>query len=121
MLHVAGWGPNPRKRGAMTELEASGQWSRHGRQRAAQSNLSGDDVDLVRRYGVLEHRTGVRFYFIGRREVERYRHAAPRLVKLHDIVMIVSQDGDTVITVYRNRHALKHIRRKSKINFRAAA
>ena len=105
----------------MTELEASAQFSRHGRQRAAQSNLSEDDVDLVRRYGVLEHRTGVRFYFIGRREVERYRHVAPRLAKLHDIVMIVSQDGDTVITVYRNRQALKHIRRKSKKRFRADA
>ena len=27
-----------------------------------------DDLDLVRRYGVLEHRTGVRFYFVGRRD-----------------------------------------------------
>lgn len=96
------------------------QLSKHGRQRAAQSNLSIDDVALVRRYGVLEHRTGVRFYFVGRREVERYRVVAPRLAKLHDIVMIVSCDDETVITVYRNRHALKQIRRKSKINYRAA-
>lgn len=105
----------------MTESEASAQWSKHGRRRAAQSNLSPDDVELVRRYGVLEHRTGVRFYFVGRREVERFRFIAPRLAKLHSIVMIVSQDDDTVITVYRNRHALKQIRRKSKIRFRAAA
>lgn len=105
----------------MSELEDGTQLSKHGRQRAAQSNLSNDDVDLVRRYGVLEHRTGVRFYFIGRREVERYRFVAPRLAKLHDIVMIVSHNDDTVITVYRNKHALKQIRRKSKVNFRAAA
>jgi hypothetical protein len=36
-------------------------------------------------------------------------------------VMIVNCDDDTVITVYRNRHALKQIRRKSKVNFRAVA
>ena len=105
----------------MPETEGGAQLSKHGSQRAAQSNLSVDDVELVRRYGVLEHRTGVRFYFIGRREVERYRVVAPRLAKLHDIVMIVSCDDDTVITVYRNRHALKQIRRKSKVNFRAVA
>lgn len=87
--------------------------SRHAMHRGAQSNLCSDDLDLVRRYGVLQHRTGVCFYFVRKREVERYRGAEPRLAKLHDIVMIVANDG-TVITIYRNRHALRDIRRKSK-------
>lgn len=91
--------------------------SRHARQREAQSNLSDHDLELVRRYGVLEHRTGVRFYFVGRREVERYRLVEPRLAKLHDLVLIVSSDDRTVITIYRNRNALKEIRRKSKTRF----
>ncbi len=95
--------------------------SKHARRRGAQSNLSDRDLDLVRRYGVLEHRTGVRFYFVGRREVERYREVEPRLAKLHDIVMIVSSDDYVVITVYRNRNALKEIRRKSKVRFSDAA
>jgi hypothetical protein len=89
------------------------QASRHAMRRAAQSNLRADDYELVRRYGVLEHRAGVRFFFIRRREVERYRGIEPRLPKLHDIVMVLSSD-DTIITVYRNRHALKDIRRKLK-------
>ena len=88
--------------------------SKHARQRGAQSNMCERDLDLVRRYGVLEHRTGVRFYFVRRQEVERYRKVEPRLVRLHGIVMILSQDN-TVITLYRNRKALKDIRRKSKI------
>ena len=95
--------------------------SRHARRRGAQSNLSDRDLDLVRRYGVLEHRTGVRFYFVGKREVERYRDVEPRLAKLHDIVMIVSSDDFVVITVYRNHNALKDIRRKSKVKYCAAA
>jgi hypothetical protein len=43
-------------------LQAEVALSRHARRRGAQSNLSDRDLDLVRRYGVLEHRTGVRFY-----------------------------------------------------------
>lgn len=89
--------------------------SDHARQRSAQSNLRASDMELVRRYGILEHRTGVRFYILRRREVERYRKVEPRLAKLHDIVMIVSSD-DTVVTVYRNKKALRDIRRKPKMN-----
>ncbi len=95
---------------------ASAGLSEHARQRGAQSNLRTSDVELVRRYGVLEHRTGVRFYILRRRDVERYRDVEPRLAKLHDIVLIVSSDGTTVITLYRNRKALREIRRKPKMN-----
>ncbi len=102
-------------------LQAKVEWSRHAEHRGAQSNLSPNDVDLVRRYGVLEHRTGVRFYFVGRREVARFRHVEPRLRKLHDIVMIVSSDDCKVITIYRNCKALKDIRRKSKVRYSRAA
>ena len=99
---------------------AKAKLSKHARRRGAQSNLCERDVDLVRRYGVLEHRTGVRFYFVRKQEVERYRTVEPRLAKLHDIVMVLSQDN-TVITLYRNRKALKDIRRKSKIRMGWAA
>lgn len=97
------------------------QLTGHARQRGAQSNLCVDDLDLVRRYGVLEHRTGVRFYFVGRREVERFRGVEPRLDRLHGVVLVVSADDRMVITVYRNRRALRDIRRKSKTRTRAAA
>ncbi|HEX8228809.1 MAG TPA: hypothetical protein VF826_05780 [Chloroflexia bacterium] len=90
--------------------------SEHARQRGAQSNLRASDMELVRRYGILEHRTGVRFYILRRRDVERYREVEPRLSKLRDLVMIVSGDGTTVITVYRNKKALREIRRKPKMN-----
>jgi len=102
-------------------LQADVALSRHARQREAQSNLSDRDLELVRKYGVLEHRTGVRFYFVGRREVDRYRHVEPRIAKLHDIVLIVSCDDRMVITLYRNRNALKEIRRKSKTRSGSAA
>jgi len=73
------------------------------------------DLEIVRRYGVLEHRTGARFYVVRKRDVKRYEAAEPRLRKLHDIVMVVSSDDSTVITVYRNARALREIRRKPKL------
>ena len=102
-------------------VQAQVQFTGHARQRGAQSNLCVDDVDLVRRYGVLEHRTGVRFYFVGKREVERFRVVEPRLDKLHGVVVVVSSDDRMVITVYRNRRALHVIRRKSKTRMRPEA
>jgi hypothetical protein len=105
----------------MTADKTQPEWTLHGKHRGAQCNISDRDLELVREYGVLEHRTGVRFYFVGQREVDRYRDIEPRLEKLHDIVLIVAPDSFTVITVYRNRHALKHIRHKSKCCFNKAA
>lgn len=102
-------------------VQAQVQLTGHGRQRGAQSNLCVDDLDLVRRYGVLEHRTGVRFYFVRKREVERYRDDEPRLERLLGVVLVVSQDDRMVITVYRNQRALREIRRKSKTRMRPAA
>jgi hypothetical protein len=94
--------------------------SRHALHRSAQSNLSERDVALVQRYGFLQRRTGVRFYVMRRREVERHRAAEPRLARLEGVVMVMSQEG-VVITLYRNSRALKEIRRKAKFNSRQAA
>ncbi len=91
--------------------------SQHARRRGAQSNLCSRDLELVRKYGVLEHRTGVRFYFLRSREVERFRSLEPRLAKLQGIVMIVAKDSDMVITIYRNPRALHDIRRKPKVRY----
>jgi hypothetical protein len=99
---------------------ADAMLSKHAQRRGAQSNLCEHDVDLVRKYGVLERRTGVRFYFVRRREVERFRAIEPRLAKLDGIVMVMSPDG-IVITFYRNSKAQRSIRRKHKFGDKRAA
>lgn len=68
----------------------------------------------MQKYGVLERRTGVRFYVVRTRDVERHRRVEPRLVKLHNAVVIVSRDDSWVVTMYRNKKALRTIRRKLK-------
>src|SRR5207237_3810291 len=68
--------------------EAAATLTRHARRRGAQSNLCERDLEIVRMYGVLEHRTGVRFYFVRQREVERFQRAEPRLARLQGVVMV---------------------------------
>ena len=76
--------------------------SRHAARRMAQRNLSVGDVALVLRFGRKEHRTGVKFFFLGERELERLVGTT-----------VVAAD-ECILTVYRNEKALAQIKRKLK-------
>jgi hypothetical protein len=85
-------------------------FSDHCRERMAQRNVSDDDVRYIVARGALEYRTGVQCFTLPRRSIpadERSERAS-----LESLVVLVC-DG-CVITVYRNRHPLRHIRRKAK-------
>lgn len=84
--------------------------SEHAAQRMAQRNLDLGDLALVLRYGRVEHRTGVEFHFLGRRDLPAGMER--RLERLVGTTLIVA--SGEIVTVYRNRRALSEIRRKSK-------
>jgi hypothetical protein len=76
----------------------------------AQRNVTLDDAALVIRYGTVEYRTGAEFYFLAERDIPQGRERdLERLVG----ATVVIEHG-RISTVYRNRHALTSIRRKSK-------
>lgn len=84
--------------------------SRHAARRMAQRNLSVGDVALVLRFGRKEHRTGVKFFFLGERDVPPgQERELERLVG----TTVVAAD-ECILTVYRNERALARIRRKLK-------
>lgn len=84
--------------------------SRHAARRIAQRNLSVGDVALVLRFGRKEHRTGVKFFFLGERDVPPgQERELERLVG----TTIVAAD-ECILTVYRNERALAQIKRKLK-------
>lgn len=106
---------NITKIGATDILEHNGLFFvPHAVERMAQRNLKPSEVELVIRYGQLIRRTGVEFYFLGKRNIpSNLRKLASRLI------------GTTVIfynhkvrTAYRNRVAVRQIRRKPKENRR---
>lgn len=87
-------------------------FSLHARCRAARRNVA-DAIDYVLAYGRAIHRTGVTFYFLGRRDIPRMDRRASWVARLEGTVVLVAETGE-IITVYRNRNALRLIQRKAK-------
>jgi hypothetical protein len=86
------------------------QISRHAAKRMAQRNLSLNDLELVLRLGRKEHRTGVRFFFLGERDLPRGRELDLR--RLAGTTIVAAKE--CILTVYRNERAISRIKRKSK-------
>jgi len=84
--------------------------SRHAAKRMAQRNLSPSDVALVLRLGRKEHRTGVRFFFFGERDVPRGRDLDLR--RLAGTTVVAGTEH--ILRVYRNERAMSRIKRKAK-------
>ena len=85
----------------------------HSRLRCAQRNISVDELDMVLSLGKEIRRTGVTFYFLGKRNVPFAARSSERMQKLVGTVLLVGDD-DAIITVYRNESALRTILKKSK-------
>lgn len=87
------------------------QMSRHARSRASQRGLTSDEIEFVHFFGRRIHRTGIRFVFLGQRDIpERFRRSHGYLA---GATLLVSADG-TVLTVYKNQTALRTIKKKEK-------
>jgi len=84
--------------------------SRHAAQRLAQRGISLEDVHLVLRLGQRLHRTGVTFYFFGRRQIPPGLER--ELERLVGTTLIVS--NGCLITAYRNKRAIAVIKKKPK-------
>lgn len=85
-------------------------YSDHCRERMAQRNVSEADVQYVVTRGECEYRTGVVCFALTRRGIpaeERSDRAS-----LESLVILMHEGY--VITVYRNKRPLRHLRRKAK-------
>lgn len=87
--------------------------TRHARCRGARRNVAPDAVEYVLTNGRRIQRTGVTFYFLGRRDMPEGDRHASWASRLEGTVVLVAADGE-VVTVYRNRRALRTIARKLK-------
>ncbi|MGZ3584347.1 MAG: DUF4258 domain-containing protein [Ktedonobacterales bacterium] len=88
-------------------------FTKHGRKRSARRNIAPDAVDYVVAYGRMIQRTGVTFYFLGRRDIPPDDRHASWASRLEGTIVLQAPDED-VITIYRNRRGLRAIRRKMK-------
>jgi hypothetical protein len=92
---------------------ASSVYSRHALHRAARRSITRSDLDYILTYGRPIQRTGVTFYFLARKDLLAAGSPANQAAHLEGAVVLVSKDRE-IITVYRNRKALRDIQRKPK-------
>lgn len=85
----------------------------HSERQIARRGLTLDQVGYVLTYGQRLHRTGALICFLRQRDIPVWDRANPEITRLEGVAVVLSKDGETIITVWRNaRQGLKHIRRK---------
>ncbi len=94
-------------------------FSSHATKRACQRRFSKNEIAYILRYARVIRKTGVRFYFLGSKDVPPADMRLPGVQRLIGATLLVGEDGPTIVTMYKNREALKEIKRKTK--FRAGA
>ncbi|MBZ0275828.1 MAG: DUF4258 domain-containing protein [Anaerolineae bacterium] len=94
--------------------------SNHACQRCAQRNLSEDEIQFIVAYGTLERRAGIEFYQLRRKDLPVDLPANDVRRRLVGTTVLLSKDGPSVVTAYRNSRAFRRDRQKSKYDFRCA-
>lgn len=89
------------------------RFSAHARRRAARRNIVPDALDYVLMYGRTIQRTGVTFCVLCRRDVPLEDLRKSWAARLVGTVALLAGNGE-IITVYRNRSAVRKIARKMK-------
>lgn len=84
----------------------------HAATRMAQRGLTPDELAFVAAHGQAAYRTGVKFVFLGRRDIPaRFQRTHAHL---EGVTVVLCPRSEVVITCYRNRTAIADIRRKHK-------
>ena len=88
-------------------------FSYHSILRASQRNLSEDEIDYVLLNGQLFHKAGAEIYFLRHKDIPASDRGSDRRRRLAGTAVILSKDGFTIITIWRNpRDGLKRIKHK---------
>jgi hypothetical protein len=88
--------------------------SDHAEIRAAQRNLSYDEICFILIHGSRQRRSGVIFYCLHRKHLPDELPGNHPYRRLVGTTVIVSRDGSVVVTAYRNEEAYRQDRRKAK-------
>jgi hypothetical protein len=85
----------------------------HSAFRSAQRGLSAEEIEYVQLFGSCFHRDGALIYYLRRRDVPPFDQRIGWISTLVGTALIVTTDGQTLITAWRNRrNGLKLILKK---------
>jgi len=81
----------------------------------AQRGIREEEVIFAYQHGRRLHIAGRIFIFLGKRDIPRKYRNSPQATRCEGLVLLVDfLTESTIITVYRNKRALKRLRRKPK-------
>lgn len=89
------------------------QVSEHAHIRCAQRQIRPECIAFIKKHGRKFRRTGIMFYFFGKRDIPKVLRHDDLYSKLVGVTLLVGRDGE-LITAYRNPNGLKAIRKKTK-------
>jgi hypothetical protein len=91
-------------------------YTNHAVHRQAQRNLSDQDVQFVLEHGRHVRCAGALHVFLGRKDIPKSKELRSRFARLEGTTLVMddTREEPVLITVYRNRRALKQIRLKAK-------
>lgn len=87
----------------------------HSMSRMQQRGIPAEALDMVRTYGRRIHCAGAVFCFMGKKDLPDGLSGSDR-ERLEGLTLVLSPDTDAVVTVYRNKRALREIRRRKRYN-----
>lgn len=84
----------------------------HSFRRASQRGMDAGQIAVTLEYGELYSKQGLNYYVLGTDNIPD--NLKKDSSKLQNSVVIVAGDSDQVITCYRSKNAMKHIKKKQK-------
>ena len=94
-------------------------YTNHAIKRMSKRSLTSADIEYVIDHTRPIHKAGAVFFFLGKKQIPHYDRRDNTLRRLEGTTVLVdSLSTWNVITVYRNREAIKDIRRKAKYDRR---
>lgn len=85
----------------------------HALNRMSQRRISDELLNLALKYGFVVYNAGAKFIFVRKKDIPE---DMPRAIaeKIEGIVIVMNPIDGTILTVYKNKNALKEIKRKLK-------
>ena len=89
------------------------QLSQHAVERSQKRRISEQEIDLVMEYGYQIYQGGALFIFLRAKDLPIHiRHKFPK--NLEGTTIVMDPQSNTILTLYRNKNALRDIKRKTK-------
>lgn len=97
----------------MEQIELKIRHSKHSLKRAAQRSIDSKTIMQALTYGTPYYRQGMTFYTVLDKDLPKDINHRVR-EKLHNLVVVLGDKGEQIVTCYYNNAPVRYIRRKQK-------